>query len=246
MRATSSSYARPNDSSSGAPACQRYVPPPAASAAGCSMKETPFPLIVCATSAFGESPPDRKSANVSRERVVVVAVARADVPAEGPELRLEVAEREDLLRRLVRLQRVAIDDHPERPEPLLRGGLERLPVLALLELAVARHHDDEAAAIEVPLRPGDPATLRDSHPERARSSPRCRRRRRPGGRRGRRAAAAGAAAPARRRRGRAARRRRRARRAPSRRRTRRGRRRRSRARRRSAPRTGDARRDRGR
>ena len=50
----------------------------------------------------------------------------------------------------------------------MRRGLQRLPVLALLQLAVAGHHDDTAAAAEQALRPGDPAALRDAHPERAR------------------------------------------------------------------------------
>ena len=46
--------------------------------------------------------------------------------------------------------------------------LERLPVLALLELAVPGHHDDAAAAAEPTLRERDPAALRDAHPERPR------------------------------------------------------------------------------
>ena len=45
-RSSSSATARANGSSAGAPACQRYVPPPSASAAGCSMNETPFPFTV--------------------------------------------------------------------------------------------------------------------------------------------------------------------------------------------------------
>ena len=49
----------------GAPACQRYVPPPSASARGCSMNETPLPLTVRATSAFGTSPA-RSSAKAPR------------------------------------------------------------------------------------------------------------------------------------------------------------------------------------
>src|SRR2546425_12990347 len=36
------------------------------------------------------------------EGIVVVAVTHLDVPAEGAELRLQIAEREDLLGRLVR------------------------------------------------------------------------------------------------------------------------------------------------
>ena len=58
-------------SSSGAPACQRYVPPPSRSAAGCSMNETPLPLIVRATSACGRSltsPNEAKARRGARRR----------------------------------------------------------------------------------------------------------------------------------------------------------------------------------
>ncbi len=65
-RASSSAEARAKASSSGAPACQRYVPPPSASATGCSMKETPLPLTVRATRAFGVSSSSRNRANVVR------------------------------------------------------------------------------------------------------------------------------------------------------------------------------------
>ena len=99
---------------------------------------------------------------------MVVAVARLDLPAERAQLRLEVAEREDLLGRLVGLELVAVDDDPEPAEAVVRRGLERLPVLALLQLAVAGHHDDDAPAAGAPLRPRDPAALRDAHAERAR------------------------------------------------------------------------------
>ena len=55
----------------------------------------------------------------SCERVVIVAVARLDVPAERAQLRREVAEGEDLLGRLVRLELVAVDDRPEVPDALV-------------------------------------------------------------------------------------------------------------------------------
>ena len=103
------------------------------------------------------------------QRRVVVTVDRLDVPAERAELRLEVAERDDLLRRLVGLHLVAVDDDPEPAEPLVRGRLERLPVLALLQLPVSGHDDDPPSAAELPLRERDPAPLRDAHPERARA-----------------------------------------------------------------------------
>ena len=49
----------------------------------------------------------------------------------------------------------------------MRRRLQRLVVLALLQLAVADHDDDAPAPAEVPLRPGDAAALRDAHAERA-------------------------------------------------------------------------------
>ena len=101
------------------------------------------------------------------QRRVVVSVAGRDVPAERPELLLEVVEGDDLLGRPVRLELVSVDNHPRLPETLLCCTLERLPVLALLELPVTRHHHDAAAPAEVALCPGDPAALRDAHAERA-------------------------------------------------------------------------------
>ena len=101
------------------------------------------------------------------ERGVVVAVARHDAAAERAQLRLEALEREDLLGRPVGLELVAVDDHEQATDALVRGRLERLPVLAFLELAVAGHDDDAPSATEVSLRPRDPTRLRDPHPERA-------------------------------------------------------------------------------
>ena len=49
----------------------------------------------------------------------------------------------------------------------MRGCRERLPVLSLLQLAVARHHDDSTAAVEEALRPRHSASLRKPHAERA-------------------------------------------------------------------------------
>ena len=82
---------------------------------------------------------------------MVVPVARDDAGAEGGDLRLEALEREDLLGRLVRLELVPVDDDEQPPDALVRGRLQRLPVLTLLQLAVAGHHDDAAAAPEVAL-----------------------------------------------------------------------------------------------
>ena len=131
------------------------------------MNETPFPFTVCATSAFGASPPSRKRPKAARNAAVVVPVRRLDVPAEGAELLLEVAERDDLLRRLVRLHLVAVDDDPEPAQALVSGSLERLPVLALLQLPIPGHDDDQPVAAEPPLGERDPPPLGDAHPERA-------------------------------------------------------------------------------
>ena len=175
---------------------------------------------------------------------VIVAVAALDVPAEGGELRLQVAEREDLLGRLVGLQLVPIDDDPEAADPLVDGGLERLEVLSLLQLPVARpsrRRGRRAPGAVSPRRSRGPWR----HPFQAsRSWPRSQAPRRPGARRARRAAAAVTDALSESHRARAAPHRSRARRAPSTRRRRRGRGAPSRARPRSAPRRGGARRGR--
>ena len=81
------------------------------------MNETPLPFTVLATSAFGRSSPSRKRREGLAQRRVVVAVAGPDVPAERAQLLLEIAERDDLVGRLVRLQLVAVDDDPEVAEP---------------------------------------------------------------------------------------------------------------------------------
>ena len=129
------------------------------------MNETPLPLTVRATSAFGASSPSRKLRERRPQRRVVVTVDRLDVPAERAKLRLEIPERDDLLRPLVGLHLVAVDDDPQPAEPLVRGRLERLPVLPLLQLTVPGHHDDATRASEPPLRERDPAPLGDAHPE---------------------------------------------------------------------------------
>ena len=102
------------------------------------------------------------------QRRVVVAVAGHDAASERAQLGLEALEREYLLRRPVRLELVAVDDDEQPADALVRGRLERLPVLPLLELAVARHHHDTPAPAQMPLGPGDPASLGDAHPERPR------------------------------------------------------------------------------
>ena len=144
--------------------------PRRAAPTGCSMKETPFPLIVCATRALRPpSPASRKSANAARRaprgrdrrRRRRASRTRAAWPPGRRARRISSVG-------LVGLELVPVDDDPEPAEPLVRGALQRLPVLPFLQLAVAGHHDHAAAAAEVPLRPRHAAPLRDPHPERAR------------------------------------------------------------------------------
>ncbi len=89
------------------------------------------------------------------------------MPAERAEAILEHAERDDLVRRLVRLQFVAVHDDRETSQPFVCRGREPFVVLTLLQLAVADHDDDPPAAAEVALRPRDPPALRDPHAERS-------------------------------------------------------------------------------
>ena len=114
---------------------------------------------------IGDAPEGRERLSQSAN---IVAVTRHDVPAESAEALLEVAEGDDLLRRLVGLELVPIDDDDEVSQTFLRRRLEPLVVLALLQLAVAGHHDDAAPTSKVALRPRHSTALRDPHAERAR------------------------------------------------------------------------------
>ncbi len=97
-----------------------------------------------------------------------MSVTPCDRPAEGRDLALELAEVADLRDPRIRLQLVVVDDHRDLAEPAVRRGLERLPELALLELAVAREHVDVAAPPGEAVGQHETARLRDPHPERAR------------------------------------------------------------------------------
>ena len=132
------------------------------------MNETPLPLIVCAIRTPGVPSSSRQSVRKASRSAPWSCPSQVTTrQPNATQLRLEALEREDLLGRLVRLELVAVDDDEQPPDPLVRRRLERLPVLAFLQLAVARHHDDAAAAAEMALRPRDPARLGDPHPERA-------------------------------------------------------------------------------
>jgi hypothetical protein len=102
-----------------------------------------------------------------REHAQVVAVAVRDRPAERLELLLQVAEVADPVDPRVGLDEVPVDDRGDLVQAAVRGRLERLPELALLELAVAGEDVDVTAAAECAVGEGEPAGLGDAHPERA-------------------------------------------------------------------------------
>ena len=130
------------------------------------MNETPPPLRVFAITARGRSSPSR-AASVSANARRSWPSQRRHRPAERAELLLEVAEVADLRDPRVRLHLVAVDDHGDLAEPAVRGRLERLPELTLLELAVAGEHVDPTRAPEHAIGEHETACLRDAHAERA-------------------------------------------------------------------------------
>src|SRR4029078_13747779 len=65
------------------------------------------------------------------------------------------------------LHLAALDDDGDLAAPAVRGGLERLPELALLKLAVAGEHEDSTVPASEPVGEDEPARLRDAHAERA-------------------------------------------------------------------------------
>ena len=97
-----------------------------------------------------------------------MAVAALDLPTERAQLLGEVSKREDLLGRLVRLELVPVDDHPEVPARLAGSRLQCLEVLTLLQFPVAGHHNDSAATTEQALCPRNASSFRDPHPQRPR------------------------------------------------------------------------------
>src|SRR4029077_5220117 len=101
-----------------------------------------------------------------RERAQVVPVATRHRPPERAELLLEIAEVAHLRDPRVRLHLVAVDDHGDLAELAVRGRLERLPELTLLELTVAGEHVDPTRAPEHAIGEHETACLRDAHAER--------------------------------------------------------------------------------
>ena len=160
------------------------------------MNETPLPLIVCATSTFGASPagaevartPRRSAAWSCPSHVSTCQPNARSFASRSPSARISSVGLSDWSSlRSTTTQRL--------PSRSCAAGLQRLPVLSFLQLAVAGHHDDAAAAAEEALCPGHPPALGDAHAERARVRLDARARRRPDARRARPAGAGAAAAP---------------------------------------------------
>ena len=132
------------------------------------MKETPAPFRVAAITSFGPllrpQPLERL-----RKRAHVVPVAAPECPAEGLDLRFQVAEVAHLGYPRVRLDLVAVDDDGDLLQAAVRGRLQRLPDLPLLQLPVSGEDVDVARAAEQPVGEDEAARLRDPHPERARA-----------------------------------------------------------------------------
>ena len=90
---------------------------------------------------------------------LVVAVATAHLPAEDPEFVFERAEIADGGDGGVGLEIVVIDDHRDLGKALVGHRLERLPDLPFLQLTVAGHHEDAAAAAGVAIGARHPVRL---------------------------------------------------------------------------------------
>ncbi len=106
-----------------------------------------------------------------RERVAqhgeVVAVAAPDFPAEGAELVFDRPEVADRRHGGIGLQLVVVDDHRDLGEAFVGDRLQRFPDLAFLQLAVAGHHDNAAAAAGIAVGAGHAVGLGNAHAERA-------------------------------------------------------------------------------
>ena len=126
----------------GAPEWYAYSESPAAGRSRGSMKETPLPLTVSATSSLG-----RSGFSASREPSARANARRrrcrrsAPPPSRRPAFAHQVAEVAHLVDPRVRLQLVVVDDDGDLAQPPVGGGGQRLPELALLQLAVAGHHE---------------------------------------------------------------------------------------------------------
>ena len=108
-----------------------------------SMKETPLPLIVCAMIAARLAGRERHGVEACEQRVVVVAVDLDGPSSRTPRsLSASGSSRVRRLRARALLQSVAVDDHDEVVEAAVAGRHHRLPVAALLQLAVAEQDED--------------------------------------------------------------------------------------------------------
>ena len=112
-RSAISANARSKASSSGAPACQRYVPPPAAERFGVLHEGDALALDRAGDERLRAVLDVAERGERRAQLLERVAVARHRVPAERAEALLELAERDDLVGRLVGLQLVPVDDDGE-------------------------------------------------------------------------------------------------------------------------------------
>ena len=78
------------------------------------------------------------------ERLDIVSVCLLHMPAEGTELRRHIAERADRVDRAIDLKAIEVDEDAEVSELPVGSKHRCLPVLALLELAVAGEREDMA------------------------------------------------------------------------------------------------------
>lgn len=96
-----------------------------------------------------------------------VAVATQDAPAEGAELRFQIAQVAHVGDPGVGLDLVVVDDHGQFAHCVVHRTGQRFPVLALLELAVARQDVDPTARAGQPVAEDHALGAGDAHAERA-------------------------------------------------------------------------------
>ena len=149
-----------------APACCSSSDRPVVPLDPRSMNETPLPNVVS-----GDQDVRRASSWLSRapraERVVVVAVHLAGLPAERRASAPRSSEVEHVARVAERLLAVQVDDRHELVEPVVGGEHHRLPDRALVALGVAEQHARRAGRGLQAGRERRPGSQREAVAERA-------------------------------------------------------------------------------
>ena len=117
------------------------------------MKETPAPFSVSATISAGRRARRREARERrARARATSLPVAARRRPSRRPRTFASRSPRSDTSRDPgVGLDLVVVDDDGDLVQAAVRGGLQRLPELALLQLAVAGEDVDAAAAAGQPV-----------------------------------------------------------------------------------------------